>query len=52
MIKLSNHSETIDADSQSKNVNKSIKIPPKAVKNKMKTSGAIYKILSPTLSES
>ena len=51
-IKLSNHFETKGADLQKKNLNKSIEITSKAVRNKMKTTDTICNISSTKLSES
>ena len=51
-IKLSNRFETKGADLQKKNLNKSIGITSKAVRNKMKTTDTFCNISSTKLSES
>ena len=51
-IKLSNRFETKGADLQKKDLNKSIEVAWKAVRNKMRTTDAICNISSTKLSES
>ena len=51
-IKLSNHFEPKEAELQKKDLNKSIELTSKAVRNKMKTTGTICNISSTKLSES
>ena len=51
-IKLSNRFETKEADLQKKDLNKSIAVTSKAVRNKMKTTDTICNISSTKLSES